>query len=140
MGNKKRNNDKHRQQKQQRQKRKDAIINRMLFVTVFCITSSVVVWLIFKGYTHTATILMMRPIVIGLFVVSAVTAGIIGIKIGRSRGNVSRAWVSAFIISIVVMFSSLAIRYYLLYAMYALWILITIYLIASFAYYIYKLN
>ncbi len=141
MGNKRKNNNKHRQNnRQEKQKRQDAIINHMLFVTVFCIIASIIVWLIFKGYTHTATILMMGPIVTGLFAVSAVVAGLIGLKIGRSRKKVSRRWITAFTISIVIMFSSLAIKDYLLYAMYALWILIAIYLVVSFVYYIYKLN
>ena len=121
-------------------KKRDAVINKLLFVTIFSIIASLILSLIYRGYLHTAYILSMPGIMLGIFVVSTIAAVIMGWKIYKSKQKMSSKLFPYFLISIIFAISSLLIRYYILYAIYALWILIAVYLVVSFVYHIYKLT
>lgn len=123
-----------------RKQNKDAMINRLLFVTVFSIIASVILWFIFVGYLHTAYILAMPKVMIGIFIVSAVATAFFGWKVYQSQQKTKSKYFLYLVISGIFALSSLAIKYYILYAIYALWIIIALYLVFNFAYYIYKLN
>ncbi|MCG8501588.1 MAG: hypothetical protein MJB12_14470 [Firmicutes bacterium] len=121
-------------------KKRDEVINKLLFVTIFSILASVILSLIYRGYMHTAYILMMPGVMLGIFILSAAAAGIMGWRIYKSNQKMSSRLFPYFLISIIFAVSSLLVRHYILYAIYALWILIAIYLVVSFVYYIYKLT
>ncbi len=119
-------------------KEKDAIINRLLFVTIFSIVASVVLWFIFGGYLRSKYILMMPSVVLTIFAISLLLALVIGWKMYSDKKSVAKLMVY-FRIAVVTALGSIAIYFKNLYAIYALWIIIVLYLVANFAYNIYKL-
>ncbi len=119
-------------------KEKDVIINRLLFVTIFSIVASVVLWFIYGGYLRTKYVLMMPTVVLTIFGLSLLLALVIGWKMYSDKKSVEK-FIIYFRTAVVISLGSIAIYFKILYAIYGLWILIAIYLIANFVYNIYKL-
>lgn len=118
---------------------KDAIINRLLFVTIFSVFASILLWFIYTGYIHTGYVLAMPKIMIAISFVSLITAGLLYWK-AKSDKKLFKKLLPYIIISVIIAVGSVTVYFYVLYAIYALWILIAVYLIITFAYNLYKLN
>lgn len=126
-----------------KKREKDAIINRLLYVAIFSIIASIVLWFIYNGYLHTAYVLAMPKLMIAFFIISLVLAGVLGwrafiVKTNKHSNSLSK-FSPYLILFILIALSSIAIYLYTLYAIYALWILIAVYLIIMFGYNLYKL-
>ncbi|MBZ4644705.1 MAG: hypothetical protein JG777_194 [Clostridia bacterium] len=122
-----------------KKREKDAIINRLLFVTAFSILASIVLWFIFNGYMHTSYILAMPKIMIAICIIGVVVTAVLGWKIYTNRSLLNNL-LPYIIFSLIVSLSSIAIYFYVIYAIYVLWILIAAYLVVTFAYNLYKIN
>lgn len=122
-----------------KRREKEAIINKLLLVTLLTVAASILLSMIYSGYTNTRYILAMPKLMIAMGIIGTAGALWVGIKAYREKSLKGRH-LTLLLIAIVVAVSSAAIYNYNIYAIYALYILIAIYLIITFAYNIYKIK
>ncbi len=119
-------------------KEKDAIMNKLLYITGISIIASLALWFIYKGYMHTSYILSMPYILIFLITISALTSLYLGWKIYKNR-KIQKTYIPYLIACIILTITFIMVYPYNVKYIYYLWWLIAINLIITFTYNIYRI-
>lgn len=127
-----------------KRREKEAIIDRLLLITGISIGASLVIWFIYRGYMNTAYILAMPKVVMSIFGASIIIIALLSFQLFKGNYKLGISILKNRKFKLILWFISVAIGslfiyYYVLYAIYALWLFIGIYLLYNYIAEIYKI-